>query len=98
MDWFEEELGGYDDDYLIVDCPGTVSSSDGEQRLLITINSGQIELYTHHPFLPTLIRHLQRLGLRTCGTYLIESQFMEDKYKFFRSVLRAAYTFTYGAN
>lgn len=45
---------------------------------------GQIELYTHHPFLPTLVRNLQRLGLRTCGTYLIESQFMEDKYKFFR--------------
>lgn len=44
---------------------------------------GQIELYTHHPFLPTLVRHLQRMGLRTCATYLIESQFMEDKYKFF---------------
>ncbi len=24
MDWLEEELGGYDDDYLIFDCPGTV--------------------------------------------------------------------------
>jgi len=23
MDWLEEELGGYDDDYLIFDCPGT---------------------------------------------------------------------------
>lgn len=23
MDWFDEELGGYEDDYLIVDCPGT---------------------------------------------------------------------------
>lgn len=22
MDWLEEELGGYDDDYLIFDCPG----------------------------------------------------------------------------
>ena len=66
MDWLEEELGGYDDDYLIFDCPG------------------QIELYTHHPFLPTLVHNLQRMGLRTCATYLIESQFMEDKYKFFR--------------
>lgn len=23
MDWFEEELGEYEDDYLIIDCPGT---------------------------------------------------------------------------
>lgn len=68
MDWLEEELGGYDDDYLIFDCPG------------------QIELYTHHPFLPTLVRNLSRMGIRTCATYLIESQFMEDKYKFFRFV------------
>lgn len=22
MDWLEEELGGYDDDYLVIDCPG----------------------------------------------------------------------------
>jgi len=22
MDWLEEELGGFDDDYLIFDCPG----------------------------------------------------------------------------
>ncbi|CAL1702214.1 unnamed protein product [Somion occarium] len=71
MDWLEEELGGYDDDYLIIDCPG------------------QIELYTHHPFLSTLVRNLQRMGIRTCATYLIESQFMEDKYKFFSGVLSA---------
>jgi GPN-loop GTPase len=23
MDWLEEEVGEYDDDYLIIDCPGT---------------------------------------------------------------------------
>ena len=66
MDWLDEELGGYDDDYLIFDCPG------------------QIELYKHHPFLPTLVKHLQQMGIRTSAVYLIESQFMEDKYKFFR--------------
>jgi len=22
MDWLEEELGGYEDDFLIIDCPG----------------------------------------------------------------------------
>ncbi|THV08630.1 hypothetical protein K435DRAFT_959169 [Dendrothele bispora CBS 962.96] len=71
MDWLEEELGGYENDYLIIDCPG------------------QIELYTHHPFLPTLVQNLQRMGIRTCAVYLIESQFMEDKYKFFSGVLSA---------
>ncbi|KAJ2931654.1 hypothetical protein H1R20_g5444, partial [Candolleomyces eurysporus] len=30
-----------------------------------------------------------RLGIRVCATYLIESQFMEDKYKFFSGVLSA---------
>ena len=84
MDWLDEELGGYEDDYLIFDCPGksrlTASAVLGDQLKGI----GQIELYTHHPFLPTLARHLQRLGIRTSAVYLIESQFMEDKYKFFR--------------
>ena len=47
---------------------------------------GQIELYTHHPFLPTLVQNLTRMGIRVCATYLIESQFMEDRYKFFRSL------------
>lgn len=54
------------------------------ELIALQFSSGQIELYTHHPFLPTLVRQLQRLGLRVCATYLIESQFMEDKYKFFR--------------
>ncbi|PFH51450.1 hypothetical protein AMATHDRAFT_3104 [Amanita thiersii Skay4041] len=71
MDWLEEELGEYDEDYLIIDCPG------------------QIELYTHHPFLPTLVQNLQRLGIRVCAVYLIESQFIEDRYKFFSGVLSA---------
>jgi len=71
MDWLEEELGGFEDDYLIFDCPG------------------QIELYTHHPFLPTLVQNLSRMGIRTSAVYLLESQFMEDRYKFFSGVLSA---------
>ncbi|KAI0028205.1 GPN-loop GTPase [Vararia minispora EC-137] len=71
MDWLDEEIGEYEDDYLIIDCPG------------------QIELYTHHPFLPTLVKHLSRQGIRTSAAYLLESQFMEDKYKFFSGVLSA---------
>jgi GPN-loop GTPase len=50
------------------------------------MSSGQIELYTHHPLLPSLVTHLSRIGFRTCAVYMLESQFMEDRYKFFRSV------------
>jgi hypothetical protein len=85
MDWLEEELGGYEDDYLIIDCPG-ISSLLLAGAPLKEATPGQIELYTHHPFLPSLVKHLNRLGLRVCALYLIESQFMEDKYKFFRYV------------
>jgi hypothetical protein len=26
MDWLEEELGGFNDEYLIIDCPGRFNS------------------------------------------------------------------------
>ncbi|KAL7424190.1 hypothetical protein Q5752_001776 [Cryptotrichosporon argae] len=72
LDWLEDELGAYEDDYLIIDCPG------------------QIELYTHVPLLPRLADFLQaRLGFRLSAAYLIESQFMQDKPKFFAGVLSA---------
>lgn len=28
MDWLEEELGGYEDDYLVIDCPGAPPPAD----------------------------------------------------------------------
>ncbi|KAG8898986.1 ATP binding protein [Tulasnella sp. 403] len=71
LDWLDEEVGDYDSDFLIIDCPG------------------QIELYTHHAILPTLMQHFQQKGIRTCGVYLLESQFMEDRYKYFAGVLSA---------
>jgi len=71
MDWLDEELGEFENDYLLIDCPG------------------QIELYTHHPLLPALMSHLARSGIRTCALYLIESQFMEDRYKYFSGVMSA---------
>lgn len=88
MDWLEEELGGYDDDYLVFDCPG-VPLLFTSSKIGVLICAGQIELYTHHPFLPNLVRNLTRMGIRVSATYLIESQFMEDRYKFFSGVLSA---------
>jgi hypothetical protein len=87
MDWLEEELGSFDDDYLIIDCPGVAPSLFLCFLTYLYTSTGQIELYTHHPFLPALVKNLQRLGIRTCAVYLIDSQFMEDKYKFFRLAL-----------
>jgi len=72
LDWLHESLGDYDDDYLIIDCPG------------------QIELYTHFPIMTKLENLLTRqLDIRLCATYLLESQFMEDKTKFFSGVMSA---------
>ncbi|KAL1917486.1 uncharacterized protein VTP21DRAFT_3879 [Calcarisporiella thermophila] len=71
LDWLEEELGNYEDDYLIIDCPG------------------QIELYTHFPVMRQLCECLQRWNFSICGVYLLESQFVEDKAKFFSGVLSA---------
>jgi GPN-loop GTPase len=84
LDWLDEELGSYEDDYLIFDCPGLLDNVRTTICPLADRKLGQIELYTHHPFLPTLVQNLSRQGMRTCAVYLIESQFMEDKYKFFR--------------
>lgn len=72
LDWLEDELGAYEDDYLIIDCPG------------------QIELYTHIPLLPRLANYLStNLNFRVSATYLIDSQFMQDKTKFFAGVMSA---------
>jgi GPN-loop GTPase len=85
MDWLEEELGGFEDDYLVFDCPGAlITLYTHPLYLTLVVSKGQIELYTHHSFLPTLVRNLSRMGIRTSAVYLLDSQFMEDRYKFFR--------------
>lgn len=72
LDWLDDELNSYEDDYLIIDCPG------------------QIELYTHIPLLPRLASYLStNLNFRISSTYLIDSQFMQDKTKFFAGVMSA---------
>ncbi|KAF8966701.1 ATP binding protein [Entomortierella lignicola] len=71
LDWLEDEVGSYTDDYLIIDCPG------------------QIELYTHFDIMKRLVEALSRLNIAICGVYLLESQFVEDKSKFFAGVMSA---------
>ena len=63
-----------------------------EEYLIIIDMPGQIELYTHIPVVPTLVRHLTRAGalnVSLCATYLLESTFVFDRAKFFAGTLSA---------
>jgi GPN-loop GTPase len=58
---------------------------------LIKNLQGQIELYTHIPVLPSLVRLLSgpRFDFRVCKVHLQESQFVQDSSKFFSGILSA---------
>lgn len=75
LDWLDEQIGDYTDDYLIFDCPG------------------QIELYSHIPAMPTVVKHIQQqLNFNLCCTYLLEAPFVIDRSKFFSGALEAMST------
>lgn len=52
---------------------------------------GQIELYTHVPILPGLVKTLMHgsLNIRMCAAYLLEATFVIDRPKFFSGTLSA---------
>ncbi|KAF2478068.1 ATP binding family protein-like protein [Lindgomyces ingoldianus] len=62
-----------------------------EDYLIIFDMPGQIELYTHVPILPELVKHLMRgsLNINMCAAYLLESTFIIDRPKFFAGTLSA---------
>ncbi len=63
-----------------------------EEYLVIIDMPGQIELYTHIPILPALVRHLTRTGaldINLCAAYLLEATFVVDRAKFFAGTLSA---------
>lgn len=63
-----------------------------EEYLIIIDMPGQIELYTHIPIVPALVKHLTRtgsLGVNLCATYLLESTFVVDRAKYFAGTLSA---------
>lgn len=61
-----------------------------EDYLVIFDCPGQIELYSHVPILPNLVKHLsQTMGFSLCASYLIESTFVIDKAKYFAGTLSA---------
>lgn len=62
-----------------------------EEYLIIIDMPGQIELYTHVPILPALVKHLTRgsLNVNLCAAYLLEATFVVDRAKFFAGTLSA---------
>lgn len=62
-----------------------------EEYLIIIDMPGQIELYTHVPIVPALVKHLSRgsLNINMCAAYLLESTFVVDRPKFFAGTLSA---------
>ena len=63
-----------------------------EEYLIIIDMPGQIELYTHIPVVPELVRHLTASGalhVNLCAAYLLESSFVIDRAKFFAGTLSA---------
>jgi GPN-loop GTPase len=63
-----------------------------EEYLIIFDMPGQIELYTHVPILPALVRFLTRAGnldIRLAAAYLLEATFVVDRAKFFAGTLSA---------
>jgi len=69
MNWLDDQIADYGDDYLIFDCPG------------------QIELYTHLPVMPSLVRHLQKLGYQLCAVCCVDSLVMHDTTRFISGTL-----------
>ncbi|KUI52448.1 GPN-loop GTPase 3 [Cytospora mali] len=63
-----------------------------EDYLIIIDMPGQIELYTHIPILPALVKFLGAPGaldIRLCAAYLLEATFVVDRAKFFSGTLSA---------
>ena len=62
-----------------------------DEYLIIFDMPGQIELYTHVPILPNLVKTLTRgsLNINLCAAYLLESTFIVDRAKFFAGTLSA---------
>lgn len=62
-----------------------------EDYLIVFDMPGQIELYTHVPILPNLVKVLMQgsLNIRMCAAYLLEATFVIDRPKFFAGTLSA---------
>lgn len=65
MEWLEDELSQFDEDgYFIFDSPGI-------RFFLITLFTGQIELFTHFSFFGDITKRLVDFGFHLISVYLV---------------------------
>lgn len=81
-------------EFLLENLDFITEALDGltEEYLIIFDMPGQIELYTHIPILPALVKFLSQPGaldIRLCAAYLLEATFVVDRAKFFSGTLSA---------
>ena len=81
-------------EFLMENLDWLTDALDGltEDYLVIIDMPGQIELYTHIPILPTLMKFLSQPGsldIRMAAVYLLEATFVVDRAKFFAGTLSA---------
>lgn len=81
-------------EFLLENLDFLTEALDGltEEYLIIFDMPGQIELYTHIPILPALVKFLSQPGaldIRMCAAYLLEATFVVDRAKFFSGTLSA---------
>jgi hypothetical protein len=73
LDWLDEQLGAYDNDYLLIDLPGQI----------------ELYTHHSHILPPLLSHLRNNYGYAICATYLLESQFILQSEKFFAGALSA---------
>jgi GPN-loop GTPase len=73
LDWLDEEIGSYDNDYLLIDLPGQI----------------ELYTHHAHILPPLLNHLRMVHGYSLCTTYLLESQFVLAPEKFFAGALSA---------
>jgi GPN-loop GTPase len=80
-------------EYLLQNMDFLTDALDGvtDEILIVIDMPGQIELYTHVPILPNLVRELTggTVNARLCALYLLEATFIVDRAKFFAGALSA---------
>ena len=73
LDWLDEQIGAYDNDYLLIDLPGQI----------------ELYTHHSHILPPILNHLRLNHGFQLCVTYLLESQFILQPEKFFAGALSA---------
>lgn len=81
LDWLDEALGDYNDDYIIFDCPGQIELYSHIPLMRHLVDHIQ-QLYLLEKVIIIFFR-----GFRMCAVYLIDSVFITDTTKFISGTL-----------